>query len=107
MANYLLGKIHLANRDRVLAIKHLKMTVDSRPDLSEAKRDLARALVLAGRHEEGIELYRKLLRADPADASLHALLAFALRTAGRMEEARMHAEKARSMSATAQHAGRQ
>jgi tetratricopeptide (TPR) repeat protein len=99
MANYLLGKIHLVNRNRVTAIKHLQAAVDARPGLSDAKRDLAQALVFSGRYEEGIGLYEKLLRVNADDASLHALMAVAYRTAGRMEEARMHADRARSLGA--------
>ncbi len=100
MANYLLGKIHLVSRNRITAIKHLQMAVDARPELAEAKRDLARALVLAGRYEEGIGLYKKLLAVNASDPSLHALLAVAYRTAGRMEEARMHADRARSLGSS-------
>ena len=107
MANYLLGKIYLVNRNRITAIKHLQMAVDARPELSDAKRDLAKALVLAGRHQAGIDLYKKLLRVNPADSSLHALLAVAYRTAGRMVEARMHAEQARSVGSAEHQARRQ
>lgn len=106
MANYLLGRIHLVNRNRIKAVSHLQMAVDARPELSDAKRDLAKALVLTGRHQEGIELYRKLLRVTPADRSLHALLAVAYRTAGQMAEARIHAEQARSLG-SAEHKAKQ
>ena len=104
-ANYLLGKIQLVNRNRIAAIKHLQVAVDARPELSDAKRDLARALVLAGRHQEGIDLYKSLLRVNPADSSLHALLAVAYRVAGQMAEARIHAERARSVG-SAEHQAR-
>lgn len=99
MANYLLGKIHLVNRDRITAIKHLEMSIDARPGLSEAKRDLARALVFSGRRDEGIAIYKKLLLVDASDPSLHAQIAVAYRTAGRMDEARMHAEWAQRLAA--------
>ena len=107
MANYLLGKIYLVNRDRITAIKHLEMAIDARPGLSEAKRDLARALVFSGRRDEGIAIYKKLLLADASDPSLHAQLAVAYRTAGRMDEARTHAERAQKLAAAKHQPNRQ
>ena len=97
MANYLLGRIELLQGDRIGAIESLRAAVDARPELVEAQRDLARALVLERRYDEGIRIYRSLLETDSPDASLHALLAAAYRRAGRMEEAKIHAEKARSL----------
>ena len=99
MANYLLGKIRLLQGDRPGAIESLGVAVKARPGLADAQRDLARALVLEGRYDEGIQLYNALLDADATDTSLHALLAAAYRRAGRMQEAKLHAEKARVSSA--------
>lgn len=99
MANYLLGKIRLLQGQRAAAIDSLHAAVHARPDLAAAQRDLARALVLEGHHEEGIRIYQTLLESGPEDASLHALLAAAYRRAGRMEEAKAQAEKARLLSA--------
>ena len=99
MANYLLGKIQLLQGNRPAAIDSLRAAVQARPDLSVARRDLARALVLEGQYEEGIQIYQSLVESGPEDASLHALLAAAYRRAGRMEEARAQAEKARLLSA--------
>ena len=95
IANYLLGRIKLLNGDRVGAIQSLSAAVEARPGMADAQRDLARALVLEGRHDEGIQIYRSLLETNPADTSLHALLAATYRRAGRLEEAKAQAEKAR------------
>lgn len=99
LANYLLGKIRLLQGDRHEAIDSLRAAVEARPDLADAQRDLARALVLEGHHDEGIRIYRDLLKTDAADAGLHALLAAAYRRAGRMQEAKAEAEKARELGA--------
>ncbi len=97
MANYLLGKIQLAEGRRAGAIHHLKAAVTAQPDFGDARRDLARALVLEGRHGEGIEIYKNLLLRHPTDSSLHALLAVAYRQAGSSDQARKHAEQARRL----------
>lgn len=99
MASYLLGRIRLLQGDRGAAIKLLRVAVDARPDLSDARRDLARALVLEGHHEEGIRIYRGLVEEGPPDASLHALLATAYRRAGRIQEAKAEAARARQIGA--------
>ena len=67
----------------------------ARPELIDARKDLARALVLEGQLDEGISIYEALLERHPSDRTLHALLATAYRRAGRMEEAREQAAKAR------------
>ncbi len=102
MANYLLGKIRLLQGDRVLAIELLRTAVAARPGLVDARRDLARALVLEGSLDEGIAIYEALLEGHPSDSSLHALLAGAYRRAGRLEEAKAQAEKASATAAAAQ-----
>lgn len=99
LANYLLGKIRLLQGDRHEAIESLRAAVEARPGLADAQRDLARALVLDGQHDEGIRIYQNLLETDAADPSLHALLAAAYRRAGRMQEAKAEAEKARQLAA--------
>ncbi len=98
MANYLLGRIRLMQGDRLGAIEALRTAVDARPGLTDAQRDLARALVLEGRHDEGIRIYEALVDTDTADASLHALLAAAYRRAGRIEEAKAQAVRVRALS---------
>ncbi len=99
LANYLLGKIRLLQGDRRAAVESLRAAVEARPGLADAQRDLARALVLEGQHDEGIRIYKNLLETDAADPSLHALLAAAYRRAGRMQEAKAEAEKARQLAA--------
>lgn len=97
MANYLLGKIRLAQGDRQGAIRSLRAAIAARPGLADAQRDLAQALVLEGRYDEGIGIYEKLAAGDSADSSLHALMAVAYRRAGRLAEAKAHAELARRL----------
>lgn len=94
-ANFLLGRIQLRQGDREAAIKSLQAAVEARPDLAAAKRDLAQALVLAGRPDEGIALYEQLANQEVADSSLHALMAVAYRKAGNLAKAKEHAEQAR------------
>lgn len=105
MANYLLGKIQLAEGRRADAIDHLSAAVAAQPGLADARRDLARALVLEGRHAAGIEIYKDLLGQHPTDSSLHALLAVAFRQAGSIDQAREHAEQARRLGSEKQRLG--
>ena len=100
MANYLLGKIRLAQGDRTGAIESLRSAVSARPGLADAQRDLARALVLEGRMDEGISIYERLVAEHPTDASLRALLAAAYRRAGHMEKARAEAQRAQALRRT-------
>ncbi len=97
MAHYLLGKIRLLLGDRPGAIESLLAAVEARTGLTDAQRDLARAMVLEGRYDEGIKIYETLVERNMADSSLHALLAVAYRMAGRMQDAKAHAEKARTL----------
>lgn len=97
MANYLLGKIRLAQGDRPGAIRSLRAAISARPGLADAHRDLAQALVLEGHYDEGLGIYEKLAAGSSADSSLHALMAVAYRRAGRLAEAKAHAEQARRL----------
>ncbi len=101
MASYLLGKIKLAHGDRRGAIGALRQAVATRPNLEDAWRDLARALVLDGRYAEGIAIYERLARLAPGDVSLHASLAQAYRRAGRLEEAKAQADEIRRLGTKA------
>ena len=90
-AHFLLGKTHLNQGRPEKALEHLRSAVKARPELWEARRSLAQALVKQGMFDEGIAAYGDLLRQRPDDASIHALLAAALRAAGRIEEAKSSA----------------
>lgn len=105
-ANFLLGRIQLRQGDREAAVKALQAAVAARPGLAAAKRDLAQALVLTGRADEGIALYEQLAKQEGADPSLHALMAVAYRKAGRLREAKDHAEQARRLG-SAKHQAKQ
>ena len=96
-ANFLLGRIQLRQGNREAAIESLQAAVEARPGLAPAKRDLAQALVLAGRPDEGIALYEQLANQRGADSSLHALMAVAYRKAGKLAMAKEHAEQARRL----------
>ncbi len=98
MANYLLGRILLLQGERGRAIELLAEAVRARPELLDARRDLARALVRDGRLEDGIAVYEALLEESTSDPGLHALLAAAYRRAGRVAEAKEQAERAREAS---------
>jgi Flp pilus assembly protein TadD len=54
---------------------------------------------MEGRYDEGIKTYQRILARDPLDASVHALLAVAYRTAGQFEAAKISAEKASDLNA--------
>ena len=97
MANYFLGKVRMLQGNRNTAIPPLRLAVRAKPELVDARRDLAAALVFDGHLEEGIKAYEELLADHPRDASLHALLAAAYRRAGRIEEAKAQAEKVRDL----------
>ena len=105
-ANFLLGRIQLRQGDREAAIKSLQAAVEARPGLSTAKRDLAQALVLAGRTDEGIALYEQLVTQGVSDSSLHALIAVAYRKAGKLDKAKEHAALARRLG-SAMHQAKQ
>lgn len=105
-ANFLLGRIQLRQGDREAAIKSLQAAIEARPGLAAAKRDLAQALVLAGRTEDGIALYEQLANQGVSDSSLHALMAVAYRKAGKMAKAKEHADLARRLG-SAQHQSEQ
>lgn len=105
-ANFLLGRIQLRQGDREAAIKSLQAAVEARPGLASAKRDLAQALVLAGRTGEGIALYEQLVTQGVSDSSLHALMAVAYRKAGKLDKAKEHAALARRLG-SAKHQSKQ
>lgn len=105
-AYFLLGRIQLRQGDREAAIKSLQAAIKARPGLAAAKRDLAQALVLAGRADEGIALYEQLAKRGVSDSSLHALMAVAYRKAGNLAKAKEHAEHARRLG-SAQHRPKQ
>jgi tetratricopeptide (TPR) repeat protein len=98
-AHLLLGKIFLSRRQTGTAIAHLQEALKAQPGWVEAERDLGRALVMEGRYDEGIKTYQRILARDPLDASVHALLAVAYRTAGQFEAAKISAEKASDLNA--------
>ncbi len=100
-AHFLLGKTHLNQGRPGKALEHLRAAVKARPELWEARRSLARALVKQKLYNEGIAAYRDLLRDRPDDASVHALLAVALRSAGRLEEAKSSARTAQRLRSAA------
>ncbi len=58
------------------------------------ERTLAALHFEAGRYQEAIDAYERLLRESPKDASLHASLAGALGAAGRLDEALRHLDTA-------------
>ncbi len=99
-AHFLLGKTHLNQGRPGKALEHLRAAVNARPELFEARRSLAQALVKQGLYDEGIAAYRDLLRDRPDDAGVHALLAAAFRSAGRIEEAKSSARTAQRLRAT-------
>ncbi len=98
-ASFLLGRIFLDRGQVGEAIARLTTAAEAQPQSLEIGRTLARALVENGRPQEGIEIYQALMRDYPDEPSIHALLAYAFRKAGRMEAAKRSADKARELGA--------
>ena len=98
-ANFLLGRIYLDRGEPEPAIDYLRSAVKAQPGSLEAARALGQALVKQRRYKEGIAAYQALLADHPDDASIHALLAVAFRSAGKMDEAKSSAAKARELRA--------
>ncbi len=76
---------------------HFRRAVELRPDLVQARYNLAVMLLRTGQTQEAISHLQQVLVAQPNNASAHSLLAQALVRAGRVQEAIDHYESARTI----------
>src|SRR5262249_46569597 len=87
------------------AIAHEREAIHLKPDLLEARKNLAMALLSANRAEEAIEPMERFVAAVPGDAAAWAALVIAYDETGRTADAVAAAEKglalARSQNQTA------
>ena len=73
--------------DPAAALAETQKALDACPDLMEARVDRARALIKLERHADAVKDLEAAVKADPAEASTHFLLAQAYRALGRTQEA--------------------
>jgi tetratricopeptide (TPR) repeat protein len=98
LAHYYLGNSYLSLDDRENAIVHLQAATRAMPDLTQAYRDLGRALAGSGQHEAAIAAFLQALESDPEYPGVHAQMAVAFRALGRIDDAHRAAETARALS---------
>ena len=88
MAQWKIGNIILEQHgDPAAALAETQKALDACPDLMEARVDRARALIKLERHADAVKDLEAAVKADPAEASTHFLLAQAYRALGRTQEA--------------------
>jgi tetratricopeptide (TPR) repeat protein len=84
-AEYLNLLLRLQRFDR--AREQAQILLEKNPNDQGLQINMAAALVGLGQSEQGIALYRKVLKKDPENARRHILLGHALKTAGAFDEA--------------------
>jgi choline-sulfatase len=92
---YLAAKDAAANGDPATAIATLRRVLEQNPKFTDAAIELARAYDATRQYLEAAEVYRGLLATNPALTEQVAIgVATALLNAGRLDDARKHAELA-------------
>jgi tetratricopeptide (TPR) repeat protein len=86
------GLIHREQNKRAPALDDFRRAVELRPDLVEARLNLARYMLEAGNATEAAGVLEQGLRYDPANHWLHLALGDAYRLLGRPEPAIQHLE---------------
>lgn len=87
-ARWKLGDILLEQHMRPEeALDHINSALQTCPDLTEARRDRATALIRLNRFQDGVPDLKAAINADPNDARLHFMLAQAYRGLGRTADA--------------------
>jgi len=89
-----LGETLLKVGDHPLAINHLQLACELKPDLVQALCGLGRAYVGSGRAEMALTLYERALKIDRNHPLVLTGLAGALISLGRMDEARGYLKEA-------------
>ncbi len=84
-------------RDYAGAAEAARRAVEMAPQDGELKRDLAEYLLLAGKLDESLKLYRELAAADPKDAHLELRLSQLYRQTRDHKQARAAQERAKAL----------
>jgi len=87
-------RLQLAHLGDEFLVAVLRLETASRPDNLEALADLGHALGRLGRHAEGLEVDRQLVRRAPRDCVAHYNLGCTLALLGRQSEALDELERA-------------
>ncbi len=91
----MLGKLYSFEKPRLAEAEQLLLrALRLRPDLEEARFDLARVYALTGRHNRSLEEFQLLFRGEPRFALYHVELGRILASQGQMEAARREMERA-------------
>ncbi len=98
LANYYLGNVYLSRLENEKALLFLDAAVHAQPGFIQAYRDRGRALANLKRYEEAIGAFQRVAEANPADSSIHVLMATAYRAMGLLEEAKRSALIAQQLS---------
>lgn len=91
-ANYELGDIYAKEGNPRQAIPYLEKALALNPGLVEAHRSLGRAYVEEKRYPEALHEFLQVAQADPADHTIHAMLANTYRLLGRLKDAQREAQ---------------
>lgn len=86
-ANFLLGDIHVSLREPKEAIPYLQRAIAVNPTIWDAHRSLGRAFVMENRLEEAVQEFEIVVKADPAEDTIHGLLSNAYRRLGDRKKA--------------------
>ncbi|MGH9629170.1 MAG: tetratricopeptide repeat protein, partial [Bryobacteraceae bacterium] len=87
LAKSLLGRIYVALHQPAKAIPLLREAVAASGNLTEARKALGQALAATKEFEEALDQYRLVLDVNPSEEQIHYLMAEALQSLGRHEEA--------------------
>jgi tetratricopeptide (TPR) repeat protein len=104
LTRYSTAREALARGETDAAIAQFRAVLQENPDFADASLGLVEAYEAAGRNDDVIEVYRGLLTRNPALTEQVAIgLATAFLNAGRLAEARQHAELALPSNPAAAH----
>ena len=85
------------------SIHHSRLALKRQPDFAVARVNLGITLCMKGAQSEGIKQFRHALRTQPDNIRAHVCLAWVLSQLGELDEARKHADLARSIEKRTPH----
>jgi Flp pilus assembly protein TadD len=89
--------------DMQKSIHHSQLALKFQPDFVIARVNLGITLCMKGEQLEGIEQFHLALRTQPDDVRAHVCLSIVLSRLGKLDEARKHADRARSIEKKTPH----
>ncbi|MBF0343469.1 MAG: tetratricopeptide repeat protein [Nitrospirae bacterium] len=92
------GLIYMRRKNYDGAIFHLNKSLEIHPEDTEVLNSLGITLMGLNRTEEAISVFIKAVSLAPQNASLHKNLSYALKKAGRMQEAQFHLAEAERLN---------